>query len=70
MVVAHGYSFDASVLGAEFHRLGIRDPFRRKTLVCTMEAATEYCALPGRHGFKWPRLSELHLKSQKVRGGI
>jgi hypothetical protein len=70
VVVAHGYSFDASVLGAEFHRLGIRDPFRRKTLVCTMEAATEYCALPGRHGFKWPRLSELHLKSQKVRGGI
>ncbi len=62
VVVAHGYSFDASVLGAEFHRLGIRDPFRRKTLVCTMEGATEYCALPGRHGFKWPRLPELHLK--------
>ncbi len=62
VVVAHNLSFDASVLGAEFHRLGIRHQFRRKTQVCTMKDATEYCALPGPHGFRWPKLPELHLK--------
>ncbi|MGH9783694.1 MAG: 3'-5' exonuclease [Terriglobia bacterium] len=60
VLVAHNFKFDASVLGAEFHRLGQPGPFRRKTHICTMEAATEYCALPGPYGFKWPRLSELY----------
>jgi hypothetical protein len=27
-----------------------------------MKAATDYCALPGRYGFKWPTLPELHFK--------
>ena len=62
VVVAHNLRFDASVLGAEFYRLGIRHPFRRKTHVCTMEAATKFCGLPGRNGFKWPTLPELHFK--------
>lgn len=60
VLVAHNFKFDAGVLGAEFHRLGIRQQFRRKTCICTMESATEYCALPGPYGFKWPRLPELH----------
>lgn len=60
VLVAHNFKFDANVLGAEFHRLRLRDPFSRKTHICTMEAATEYCALPGPYGFKWPRLPELH----------
>lgn len=62
VVVAHNLRFDASVLGAEIYRLGIRHPFRRKTHVCTMEAATKFCGLPGRYGFKWPTLPELHFK--------
>jgi len=62
VVVAHNFNFDASVVGAELCRLRIRDPFRQKTRVCTMEAATEYCALPGKYGFKWPTLAGLHLK--------
>jgi len=62
VVVAHNFEFDAKVLGAEFHRRGIRDPFRLKTNVCTMMVATEYCALPGQYGFKWPKLAELHFK--------
>jgi len=44
VVVAHNFKFDfkfdANVLGAEFHRLGVRDQVHRKTRVCTMEAAT------------------------------
>ena len=26
------------------------------------EATTEYCQLPGKYGYKWPTLSELHIK--------
>ena len=62
VTVAHNHSFDASVVGAEFYRLGIKHQFRRKRQVCTMKDSTEYCALPGRYGYKWPKLPELHLK--------
>jgi DNA polymerase III subunit epsilon len=62
LLIAHNFSFDASVLGAEFHRLGIEDPFRRKARLCTMLATTAYCALPGGYGYKWPKLEELHLR--------
>ena len=62
VVVAHNISFDASVVGAEFHRLEIRHQFCGKTHVCTKESATEFCRLPGPYGFKWPTLPELHLK--------
>jgi DNA polymerase III subunit epsilon len=60
VLVAHNFSFDSSVLGAEFHRLGVRPDFRRKIRVCTMKDTTEYCALPGRYGSRWPKLPELH----------
>jgi DNA polymerase III epsilon subunit-like protein len=62
VLVAHNFEFDVCVLGAEFCRLEVRDPFRRKTRVCTMKEATVYCALPGNRGFKWPKLPELHLR--------
>jgi DNA polymerase III epsilon subunit-like protein len=62
VVVAHNFSYDAGVLGAEFYRLHRTDPFRGKTSVCTMQSATEYCGIPGPRGCKWPTLSELHFK--------
>ncbi|MEI7596759.1 MAG: hypothetical protein WCK02_13495 [Bacteroidota bacterium] len=27
-----------------------------------MNASTNYCRIPGPYGFKWPKLSELHVK--------
>ena len=27
-----------------------------------MQASTNYCRLPGPYGYKWPKLSELHIK--------
>jgi hypothetical protein len=27
-----------------------------------MKASTDFCALPGSYGYKWPKLSELHMK--------
>ena len=30
--------------------------------MCTMKLSTDYCKIPGRFGYKWPSLSELHIK--------
>ena len=27
-----------------------------------MQSSTNYCKLPGPYGYKWPKLSELHIK--------
>ena len=59
-LVAHNMNFDEKVLGAEFIRKGIENDFFEKNRLCTMEKSTQYCKLPGRYGYKWPSLSELH----------
>ena len=62
VLVAHNISYDENVLGAEFLRAGLVNPLPARQRVCTMQAATNYCALPGKYGFKWPTLAELHRK--------
>ncbi len=62
LMVAHNFSYDSGVVGAEFHRLKLANPIAGKPRVCTMEAATRYCAIPSSRGFKWPNLEELHRK--------
>ena len=61
-IVAHNMSFDEKIVGAEFLRKGIRSSFDQKTKLCTMQSATDYCRLSGPYGYKWPKLSELHIK--------
>ena len=36
--------------------------FFNKSKLCTMKSSTGYCKIPGNYGYKWPKLSELHLK--------
>ncbi len=61
-IVAHNISFDEKIIGAELLRKGIRSDFGRKRKLCTMKASTDYCKIPGPYGYKWPKLSELHIK--------
>lgn len=61
-VVAHNMSYDSMIVGAEFYRIGVKDPFADRKMICTKEASTTYCAIPGNYGYKWPKLDELHLK--------
>jgi DNA polymerase III subunit epsilon len=61
-LIAHNISFDEKIIGAEFLRSGIQSDFGRKKMICTMLSSTEYCRIPGPYGFKWPKLTELHLK--------
>lgn len=62
MLVAHNMSFDEKILGAELLRAGRPNLVESKRRLCTMQASTDFCALPGRYGPKWPTLQELHLK--------
>lgn len=62
VLVAHNIEFDANIVGAEFIRAGMNNPLPTKTSRCTMKGTTDFCKLPGPYGFKWPTLTELHLK--------
>ena len=62
VMVAHNISFDEKVVGAEFFRAGMMNVLERKKHYCTMKGSADYCKLPGRYGFKWPTLNELHEK--------
>lgn len=61
-IVAHNISFDEKILGAEVLRKKIQSDFSSKKKLCTMQSSTDYCKLSGRYGYKWPKLSELHIK--------
>jgi DNA polymerase-3 subunit epsilon len=61
-IVAHNISFDEKIIGAEFLRRAVESRFEKTPKICTMKAATDYCKIPGPYGYKWPKLSELHIK--------
>lgn len=63
-LVAHNIGFDLPIVSAELIRLGC-EKFakalnRQMKQQCTQAIGTNYCKLPGKYGYKWPRLSELH----------
>jgi|TARA_B100000809_G_C14937257_1_gene459092 DNA polymerase-3 subunit epsilon len=60
-LIAHNMSFDHPVLGAECVREKIKAS-KQIDRVCTKDEATDFCELPGKYGYKWPTLSELHIK--------
>ncbi len=61
-LVAHNISFDSKVLGAELIRMTEENPLEVVSQLCTMQLSTNYCKLPGKYGYKWPTLTELHVK--------
>ncbi|MCD6566602.1 MAG: 3'-5' exonuclease [Bacteroidales bacterium] len=61
-LVAHNISFDEKIVGAEFLRAGLQNLLPAKSKICTMKDTTNFCALAGPYGYKWPKLSELHYK--------
>lgn len=61
-LVAHNISFDEKIVGAEFLRSGMENLIPMKRHICTMQGSTDFCAIPGNYGYKWPKLEELHVK--------
>ena len=62
LVVAHNISFDEKVVGAEFLRASMPNSLSVIPKICTMRDSTDFCALAGAHGNKWPKLSELYFR--------
>ena len=62
ILVAHNYSFDSKIIQAEMFRMGIKTSLQYKKSICTMESSTNFCQIPGKVGYKWPKLSDLHIK--------
>lgn len=58
-VVGHNVSFDTNVVGAEFHRHSLPDPFILPA-ICTMKSTTNLLNIPGPYGPKYPKLQELY----------
>ena len=65
-LVAHNMAFDEKIVGAEFLRNGMANSIPSKNKICTMEKTTNFCAIPGPYGYKWPKLSELHYRLFKA----
>lgn len=62
-LLAHNMSYDQPVMGAEFFRVN-KITGKVITKICTKVTSTSYCKIPnkGRGGYKWPTLTELHMK--------
>ncbi len=59
-LIAHNMSFDEKIIGAEFLRKKVPHTLFDTIRLCTMHSSTDYCEIPGRYGYKWPKLEELH----------
>ena len=60
-LVAHNISFDNAIVGAEFIRENVANNLFNINKICTKNASADFCKLPGPYGYKWPKLSELHV---------
>lgn len=67
-VVGHNVEFDNNIVGCEYLRASLHNILADIKLIDTKLEATEFVALPGGRGskFKWPTLTELHIKLFKV----
>ena len=61
-IVAHNISFDEKIMGAEFLRKDMVSRLFDNPKVCTMQKSTNFCQISNGHGYKWPKLMELHVK--------
>lgn len=61
-IVGHNVDFDKKIVGAEMIRLGMEDIMDSKKSYCTMQSSIDFCKIPGKYGYKYPKLQELYKK--------
>lgn len=59
-IVAHNIEFDKKVMRTAYHRAGMEGLFGMTPTYCTMKHSTDLLKLPGRYGYKWPKLDEAY----------
>jgi DNA polymerase III subunit epsilon len=65
VLVAHNASFDKNILASEFYRQGYEEVAKSladSDMFCTMDKGKKITKLRGKHGYKFPKLSELYQK--------
>ncbi len=67
-IVAHNVEFDIKVMKCAFHRKKREDLFKMTPTYCTMQESTDVLKLPGRYGYKWPKLEEAYRVLVDVEG--
>ena len=61
-LVAHNASFDINVILAACYKTKSNTIFlKNKKIICTMKTTTDLCKLPGKYGYKYPKLEELFM---------
>lgn len=58
-LICHNVAFDLPVIQSELYQNDFSHEIALPNF-CTMKSSTNYCKLPGNHGYKWPRLEELY----------
>lgn len=58
LVVAHNADFDMHIIKGELHREDLH--MEEKPIYDTMKKSTDMVKLPGKYGYKWPKLMELY----------
>lgn len=61
-LVGHNLNYDIKIISAEFLRCDMDVSVLEKKEICTMNSSIDFCAIAGKGGFKWPKLSELYFK--------
>ena len=61
-LVAHNLSFDENVVGCEFVRKDVVNNLYGIKFIDTKDLCVEFCKIPSSRGYKWPTLTEVHMK--------
>ena len=61
-IVGHNIEFDKKIVGAEMIRLGMKDEIEKRKSYCTMQSSIDFCKIPSKYGYKYPKLQELYRK--------
>lgn len=61
-IVGHNIEFDVRVVCCEMFRNNIDNALFSKRRICTMKSTTDICKIPGKYGYKYPKLQELYKK--------
>lgn len=62
LIIGHNVNYDMHVVGAELIRTWGKDFIENLPTADTMLASIDLCKIPGKYGYKYPKLMELHNK--------
>lgn len=59
-IFSHNLNYNEGIVGSEFYRNSMPGPLISADKYCLMHEGTYYCKIPGKRGYKWPTLQEMH----------